>query len=490
MILRPGDVLGLPAGLPDVVSQLPAFRYLLVVLALAWALTVLRGRPWLGLAAGLLFFELAVGFWVLGLGRPYGLLVDPAATRRAAEVGVAGAAGGQEGFLADAPAPGWWSVRLAAAGVPSSWLLLAPTFLPLLVPVLVAVGVHALSRPRDAAALAALLWLGFGTGDLDALGALGFLPGLWARPASAVAFTVGAMVVLLVWRDERARRFWPLGAALVVAASAAGPTLAWPRPAQAVWALTFDAWLWLLLGGYGLAQGAGAAARALVAGGALSVLLASVAPGLGLDAWTGHACYRLGLILAAAGPLRHLAMHLGQALAPSPRLSALRPDRLGLAVLLALTVPIAFVTWWQPPALDPVAEASRAPVDPGLVEAMGWVRRETAREAVFMASPVHAPAVAALGGRRVLRAPGLATTADDVDRWNLEDDLLQGHVPRRTFARYGLAHVFLGPGDFADRGLPGPEALDAAAHLRLRYHNAEGYRVYDVRPPEVNRTGS
>jgi hypothetical protein len=185
--------------------------------------------------------------------------------------------------------------------------------------------------------------------------------------------------------------------------------------------------------------------------------------------------------------LRHLATHLGETMARRPRLSAHRPDRLGAAALLALTVPGAFVTWWQPPVLDPVADASRTPVAPGLVEAMAWVRRETAPQAVFMASPTHAPAVAALGGRRVLRAPGLATAADDVDRWNLEDDLLQGYVPRRTFARYGVAHVFLGPGDFADRGLPGPEAWDAAGHLRLRYRNADGYRIYDVRPPEVNR---
>jgi hypothetical protein len=331
-----------------------------------------------------------------------------------------------------------------------------------------------------------LLWLAFGTGDLDALGGLGFLPGLWARPAAAVAFMVGALVVLSIWRDERARPLWPVAAVLVVAASAAGPALAAPRPAQAVWALTFDGWPWLLLGGYGLARGAGAAARGLVAGGALSVLLASVAPGLGLEAWTGHACYRLGLILAAAEPLRHLATLAGQGMARHPRLSALHPDRLGAATLLALTVPGAFVTWWQPSALDPVAEASLEPVAPGLVEAMGWVRRETAPEAVFMASPTHAPAVAALGGRRVLRAPGLATTVDEADRWNLENDLLQGYVPRRTFARYGVAHVFLGPGDFADRGFPGPEAWNGP-HLRLRYRNADGYRVYDVGPPDVNR---
>src|SRR5262245_16147026 len=90
MILRPGDLLGLPPGVTDL-AHLPALRYLLVGLALAWAAAVWRGRPWMGLAAGLVFFELAVGFWVFGLGRPYGLLVDAAATRRAAEIAVASA---------------------------------------------------------------------------------------------------------------------------------------------------------------------------------------------------------------------------------------------------------------------------------------------------------------------------------------------------------------------------------------------------------------
>ncbi|HEX6739276.1 MAG TPA: hypothetical protein VF310_13440, partial [Vicinamibacteria bacterium] len=417
MILRPGDLLGLPPGLTDP-AQLPALRYLLVALALGWAAAVWRGRPWVGLVAGLVFFETAVGFWVFALGRPYGLLVDPAATRRAAEIAVAAAAGGGEGFLAGTPAPGWWSVRLAAAGFPSSWLLLGPTLLPLLVPALVAVTVHLLARPRDQAALAALLWLAFGSGDLDALGGLGFLGGLWARPGPALAFAGAALAALAIDSRARGRRLWPLAAALVIAASAVGPATPAPGPAAAAWALTMGSWVWLLLGGYGLAQGASGAARALVAGGALVVATASVAPGLGLDAWTGHACYRLGLILAAAGPVARLLAPVGEALARR-RPFVGRAGRLGEAVLLAAAVPAAFVTWWQPPALDPVADASRPTVPAPLLDAMAWVRRETAPGAVFMASPSFAPALAALGGRRVLRAPSLAITPDETDRWNL-----------------------------------------------------------------------
>jgi hypothetical protein len=477
MPLRPGELLGLPPGVPDVLGQLPAFRYLLIALALAWALAVARTRPWLGLLAGLLFFEVAAGFWVFGLGRPYGLLSDPAATRRAAEIGVAGAVGGVEGFVVDVPAPGWWSVRLAAAGVPPSWLLLGPTFLPLLVPALMALGVHGLVRPREEGARAALLWLAFGTGDLDALRGLGLLPGLWPRPASAALLATATIALLLALRAQRAQRLWPLAAALLVAASAFVPGPTSVGLGTALLALTLDQSIWLLLGGYGLAHGAGAAARTLVAAGALTVALCAVLPVLGLDAWFGHALYRLGLILAAAGPVGELCARVR------------KPERLGLAIVLASTVPGAFVTWWEPPSLDPVADESRSPLSPALTDAMAWIRRETPRESVFVASPAHAAAIAALGGRRVLRAPALVATPDDGERWALEQNLLEGHVPRRALPRYGVSHLFVIPGDYVDRGLAGPEVLDRAPHVRLLYRNVEGYRVYEVVPLPAHQAG-
>jgi hypothetical protein len=481
MPLHPGELLGWPAGVPDVLGQLPAFRYLLVVLALAWALAAARLRPWLALLAGVLFFEVAAGFWVFGLGRPYGLLADPAATWRAAEIGVASAAGGGEGFLTDLPAPSWWSVRLARAGTPPSGLLLAPSFLPMLVPPLMAILVHLLARPPAQGARAALLFLAFGSGHLDALSGLGLLGGLWPRPASALAVVGTLAVILLVLRAEAAHRFWPLVAVAAAAGLALVPATPLPGRVSVPLALTLDQSVWWLLGGYGLVRGgAGPAARALVAAGALTLALSAVLPGLGLDAWAGHALYRLGLVLAAAGPVGSLCERLGAWLSRRPLLAGLPPARLGLAAVLALGVPGSFVTWWDPPSLDPVADASRAPLAPALVDAMAWIRRETPREAVFVASAAHAPAVAALGGRRVLRAPTLLVPPDDGERWALEQSLLEGHVPRRALPRYGVSHVFLAPGDYADRGLAGPEVLDAAPHVRLLHRNAEGYRVYAV----------
>ena len=482
MPLRPGELLGLPAGVPDVLGQVASFRYLLVVLAVVWALAAARLRPWLALLFGVVFFEVATGFWVLGLGRPYGLLVDPTVTRRAAEIGVASAVGGGEGFLTDVPAPTWWSVRLAAAGMPPSWLLLAPSFLPMVVPLILAILIHLLARPPERTR-AALLWLAFGSGHLDALSGFGLLGGLWLRPASAAGIVAALAVVLLLLRRERAYRFWPLVAAAVVAGLALLPAQPSPGVLSALLALTLDQSVWWLLGGYGLLRGgASAASRALVAAGALTVVLSALVPPLGLDAWSGHALYRVGLVLAAAGPVGHLCERLGASLARWPVLAGLPSARLGLAAVLALGVPGAFVTWWDPPSLDPVADMSRSPIPPALADAMAWIRRETPHEAVFAADAAHAPAVAALGGRRVLRAPTLVTPPDDDERWALEQNLLEGHVPRRALPRYGVSHLFLAPRDYADRGLAWPEVLDAARHLRLLYRNADGYRVYAVIP--------
>jgi len=482
-ILRPGELLGIPAGVPDLLAEVAALRYVLVLLAMAWALLVARTRPWLGLLAGIVFFVIATGFWVAGLGRPYGLLTDPAATRRAAEVTVAGATGGSEGFLVNTEPPGWGAVRLARLGVPPSWLLLAPSFLPLLVPPLVALLVHAWGHPREDAARAALLWLAFGTGHLDAVRGLGLLPELWARPAGAVLFVAAVAALLLAWRWERVRRMWPLAAGLLVLAVTSVPAQPPPGPGAAVLALTLDQSLWLWIGAYGLARGAAGPARALAAAGAATVLLAAAVPAWGLDAWTGHALYRLGLFLAAAGPAGALCGRLGEWLRGGRAWLDVPAERLGLAAVLAAGVPGAFVTWWDPLVMDPVVEESRSVLPAPLTAAADWIRRETPPQAVFVAGPDHAPAVAALGGRRVLRAPTLTTPSDEGERRRLEQRLLEGQTPRRALIRYGITHLFVAPGDNADRGFASPEALASAPYLRLRYRDAKGYRVYEVLMP-------
>ena len=81
MILRPGDLFHLAPGFPDAEMDVAGLRYALLLVAVLWSLLRGRGHPRLALAAGVAFVLLAVGFWALGLGRPYGLFLDARITR-------------------------------------------------------------------------------------------------------------------------------------------------------------------------------------------------------------------------------------------------------------------------------------------------------------------------------------------------------------------------------------------------------------------------
>jgi hypothetical protein len=100
---------------------------------------------------------------------------------------------------------------------------------------------------------------------------------------------------------------------------------------------------------------------------------------------------------------------------------------------------------------------------------------------VVLASPAYAPAVAAVSGRRVLRAPTLMTPSDDDRRRRLERAVLTGEAPSPALlARYGLRYVLAAPGDFQDVGVDAPHELAARPHLRLRHVSREGFRVYEI----------
>jgi len=186
------------------------------------------------------------------------------------------------------------------------------------------------------------------------------------------------------------------------------------------------------------------------------------------------------LMLAATGPIVSLATAMGGALAGHPRLVGrrLEPLSLGLAVLFASSVPGSFLAWWDPPKLDPVAKASLAPLSPNLLGPMDWVRRETPREAVFIASEEYSAALLALAGRRVLRAPLLEEARDDERRVRTERVTLSGRDPGPLRTRYRVSHVLVAPGDFRAHGLRAPEELEGRGRFRRLYADAEGLRVY------------
>ena len=481
MILRPGAVLGLPEGVPDAVLDVVSLRYVLMSLVLVWAAAALKGRGVLVVLGGLAFATTAVGFWVLALGRPYGLFVDGPLTRAAAEASVVAASGSRaETFLAGEPAPSTATVVLADLGVPAPLLIVGPTLLPPLFLGVIAVFMLAASPDRARGPLAASLWLAFSTGDLETLRGMGIVPGLWSHPWLALA-VIALLLLALLPLSAALRAAAVLGAGLLLLRA---PLAAAPEPglgiAQSCLLLTLDQGPWLPLAAWGLGSGAAAAARALVAAGAGLVMAG--AAGL-VDPWGGHVLYRVGLLLAACGPVESLALRAGEAvLAARPSLSRHGDARgFGLAVLVVAFVPGSFLAWWNPVRLDPVAEASVYPHSSRIVAVADWIRRGTPPGAAFLAPPEYGPDIAVLAGRRVLRAPALGEAPDEVRRQRVERLVLAGRPPEGPLRFYNLRYVFLAPGGFPDHGIRGPEDLDARPGLVLR-HAADEFRIYEITP--------
>ena len=481
MILRPGAVLGLPEGVPDAVFHVVALRYVLVSLAFVWAAAALKGRGLLVLLAGLAFATTAVGFWVLALGRPYGLFVDGPITRAAAEASVVAASGSRaETFLAGEAAPATATVVLAGIGVPASLLILAPTFLPLVFLAMVAVFIHAACPDRAQAPLAASLWLAFSTGDLETLRGMGIVPGLWSHPWPALA-AMALLLLAFLRVSAVARLVVVFGGGLLLLRAPLVPVAAPPLGvAQSCLLLTLDQGPWLALAAWGLWRGSWAASRVLIAAGAGLVL----AGGTGLvDPWGGHVLYRVGLLLAACGPVELLARRAGEALlAARPALSRHGDARgLGLAAMVVAFVPGSFLAWWNPVRLDPVAEASVYPHSSRIAAVADWVRRGTPRGAAFLAPPEYGPDIAVLAGRRVLRAPALGEAADEVRRQRVERLVLAGRGPEGPLRYYNLRYVFLAPSGFPEHGIRGPEDLESRPGFVLRYA-ADEFRIYELTP--------
>jgi hypothetical protein len=479
VILHAGGLLHAPIGVPSPVYDIAWWRDLLVVAALAAAWCEARGRRGSALVFAILFAVLAVGFWAAALARPYGVLVDGPTTIWAADVAVAGGSGGGDRFLAGEPGRGgFWP--FLARHVRPDLVLLAPTILPVFVVPAIGLAIAWLWRRRDDAALAAILWLGAGTGGLETLRGLGFVPGLWSRPLTSLLWLATAAAVLAVGRVPLR---WDRGAMLGTLAIVAWCLLGRRGPdvgvVETLLALTLDNHLWLLLGVAGLLRLRDPAACALAGGGAaLSLIRALGGPG---DAWAGASLCRLGLILATTGWIVAAVAAWADGLTVR-RLERWRlsPSRAITAGLVATVLAGGFLAWWDPAHTDPIAKESLEPIPAALVTAMGWIRTATPPEAVVMADDEYAAAVSVLGERRVLRAPSLISAPDDERRLRLQRAVLAGRTPAALRQRYGLRYVLIAPGQFRAEAIAAPEDLDRIAFLRLVYANERGMRVYEI----------
>jgi hypothetical protein len=474
---RPGEIVGLPAGLGLAPGHPILLRYVLLLIAVAWAaLAARRGaRAWV---AGIAFVDVVLAFWIAGFERPYGVLLDPAITRSAAEVSTA-ALPGEPGFIAGEAAPPSIAGRLAAMGVSADLLIALPSLLPLLVAPAVAAVVALLARPADQAALAALLWLAFSTGEAEAEQGYGFITGLWRDPARALAF-VALLAAVLALARLRPRGLGIALAMLALTSVALLPAAASPPLLERLSLAVIGLGPWLALGSWGLWRGASAAAWALVAGGGVMLL---VAPALRpVDTWAPAALLRMGFVLASAAPVQALLREGVQLLVAERawRRVAASPGAFGLAVLVLAATPGSFLAHWDPAALDPLALESRSALPDNLRPAMAWIRENVPEDRACVASPSYAAFVAVLGGRRVLRAPALAQPRDDQRRRRTERMLVAAREPD-LLRRYGIGCFVFASGDQGWLGIDGPADLDRLPRLRLGYADAHA-RVYEVRP--------
>ena len=473
MNVHPGALLGLPPGVPNPLYDLGLWRDLLFVVAAVAGAAEWKGRPRTAFVTAIAFGVLAVSFWVFALGRPYGVLLDPAATRWAADVAVA-ASGSEDGFVTGEPATAGPAAALVRRGAPAGLVVLAPTLLPFVFLPASTLLVAALAGSERR--WAALLWVAASTGPLDVVRGFGIVPGLWTRPGAAVLFLAvlggAAIVQRLPGRAAAA-----VAGVLVLAASLVVPSTGSVGLTVGLLLLPLDQWPWSRAAAAAVALPAlrsalPPVALGLRAGGAAGVL-AGVAQGTGA-VWLAHAGYRAGVLILAARALRAL---VDAACGASSRPERLRARIGGLLVFGVLAG--SFVAWWDPARLDPLARASLEPVAPGLLEVMAWVRDETPPSAAFVAAPEYAPAVAVLGGRRVLRAPGLVQPPDDERRRRTERAILAGRPVPDLVRRYGLGYVLAAPGQFREHGIEDPADL-AGRGLRLVYSSPRGLRIYEV----------
>jgi hypothetical protein len=473
--LRPGDLVGLPFP-GDAASHAIALRYVLLLLALAGAALAARGRRALLVATAVLFVETALGFWTASLARPYGLFVDAGLTRAAAQASAARLPG-EDGALSGEPRPASIPVRLVRRGVPAPFVTAGRSLVPLVVVAAIGAAVFLLA-PRAHAAEAAVLWLAFSTSDAAALRGEGFLPGLWLHVGASVLLATAVAAALAAGRLQARSLAVSLAVVAALGLVLSTPAGTSPAPAQRVLAATFEQGPWLLLGAWGLARGAPPAAWGLVvAGGALYLLGPRAA-----DTWATHAAYRLGLILAAAAPVAALCRAAASAVPERVcRAVAVTPERFGFALLLALTLPGAFVARWSPPALDPVFEASRSPLSTNLQPGLEWLQAHTPEDVTCVASEDYAALVAVVGGRRVLRAPELWDPPDDQRRRRAERMMREGREPE-LLRRYQVGCLFFASSDVGWLGTTAREDLDRAPGLRLGYADAFT-RVYTVTVP-------
>jgi hypothetical protein len=158
---------------------------------------------------------------------------------------------------------------------------------------------------------------------------------------------------------------------------------------------------------------------------------------------------------------------------------------LGLAALVALSLPWSFPFWWNPVRMDSVYVESVEPISHEYTTFGDWIRQSTSPDAVFVTGPSYAPWIPALSGRRVLLLDDVAPVPRRRDReqafrW------ITGSREREPIlaaaSAWGVTHVAWGRLDAdVDTDLEF-EFLESSPLFSLVYQQRRWIRVFELRP--------
>jgi hypothetical protein len=156
------------------------------------------------------------------------------------------------------------------------------------------------------------------------------------------------------------------------------------------------------------------------------------------------------------------------------------------AVFLVFTAGGSAWFWWEPArTLTGFAEARSG--SPALFESLDWMKAHTPPHATIASTPAYAALIAARTGRAMLLP--VESDAPVLDqplrRRRLIESLLRGEPDDALVQRFGVTHLFLGPGE-ADPPAFGPGAQGSAERritLRRVYADTRDFRVFEVVPP-------
>jgi hypothetical protein len=116
----------------------------------------------------------------------------------------------------------------------------------------------------------------------------------------------------------------------------------------------------------------------------------------------------------------------------------------GTVAAIALTLPLAFPTWWDPPRQDRYYALSTKPIPRPVQDYTRWVLENTPRDAVFVAGDSSSLWIPALAGRQVLLTSDLRPPSDYAERKKAQDVMLFSddvELIGRTAARWRIRYV-------------------------------------------------